>query len=50
VLGWRRRLSAQQIAQIAEIARRFGLEDRLFEGGARREAGAEPKAAAPAGL
>jgi hypothetical protein len=48
VLGWRRRLSAQQIAQIGEIARRFGLEDRLFEGVARREAGAEPKASAPA--
>jgi hypothetical protein len=48
VLGWRRRLSPQQIEQIGEIARRFGLGDRLFDGAAGREAGAEPTAALPA--
>jgi hypothetical protein len=48
VLGWRRRLSAQQIDEIGAIAIRFGLGDRLFDSDARREAGEEPKAALPA--
>lgn len=47
VSGWRKQLSATQIAQIEGIARRFGLEDRLFDAAPSGGAGAEPQAAVP---
>jgi hypothetical protein len=48
ILGWRRQLSPAQAEQIEGIARRFGLEDRLWPAVPAGGAAATPKAAVPA--
>lgn len=49
ILGWKKQLSAAQSSLIADIARRFGLADRLFDGQP-ADALADPRPAAEQGV